>query len=80
MTTPIQRLARLLDEGARFMVQIPGHAAIDLTPDVIAALEQVQTATAPVKLTPVQAYETEFIGGKKGENFSFDHPLIRVTH
>jgi len=38
MTTPIHRLTRLLDEGARFMVEIPGHVAIDLTPDVIAAL------------------------------------------
>jgi hypothetical protein len=39
MTTPIQRLTRLLDEGAKFMVTLPGHAAIDLTPAVIAALD-----------------------------------------
>jgi hypothetical protein len=44
MTTPIQRLTRLLDEGARFMVQIPGSVAIDLTPDIIAALDGIQTA------------------------------------
>jgi hypothetical protein len=43
MTTPIQRISRLLDEGARFMVEIPGHVAIDLTTDVIAAMVQVQT-------------------------------------
>ena len=42
MTTPTQRIARLLDEGAKFMVQIPGHVAIDLTPDVIAMLDGVQ--------------------------------------
>ena len=43
MTTPVQRLTRLLDEGARFMIQIPGQVSIDLTPDVIAALAEVQT-------------------------------------
>jgi hypothetical protein len=43
MTTPIQRLTRLIDEGARFMVELPSQAAIDLTPDVIAAIAEVQT-------------------------------------
>jgi hypothetical protein len=43
MTTPIQRLTRLLDEGAKFIVELPGHVVIDLTPDVIAALAEVQT-------------------------------------
>jgi hypothetical protein len=43
MSTPIQRLTRLLNEGARFMVELPGHDAIDLTPDVIAAMAQAQT-------------------------------------
>jgi hypothetical protein len=43
MTTPTQRLTRLLNEGARFMVVLPGHVAIDLTPDVIAAMAEVQT-------------------------------------
>jgi hypothetical protein len=43
MTTPIHRLTRLLDEGARFMVELPGHVVIDLTPDVIAALAEIQT-------------------------------------
>ena len=42
MTTPIQRLTRLLDEGARFMVELPGQMSIDLTPDVIAAMTEVQ--------------------------------------
>jgi DUF1365 family protein len=39
MTTPIQRISRLLDEGARFMVQLPGQTSIDLTPDIIAAMD-----------------------------------------
>jgi hypothetical protein len=43
MTTPTQRLTRLLNEGARFMVELPGQTSIDLTPDVIAAMTQVQT-------------------------------------
>jgi hypothetical protein len=42
MTTPIQRLTRLLSEGARFKVELPGQLSIDLTPDVIAALDSVQ--------------------------------------
>jgi hypothetical protein len=49
MTTPIQRLTRLLDEGARFMVELPGQLSIDLTPDVIAAIESVQTDAADSK-------------------------------
>ena len=44
MTTPIQRLTRLLNEGARFKVELPGQLPIDLTPDVIAALEEVKTS------------------------------------
>lgn len=40
MTTPIQRLTRLLNEGARFKVELPGQLAIDVTPDVIAAIDQ----------------------------------------
>lgn len=43
MTTPVQRIKRLLDEGATFTVQIPGQVSIDLTPDVIAAIDEVQT-------------------------------------
>ncbi len=40
MTTPIQRVTRLLDEGARFIVELPGQMSIDLTPDVIAAMAE----------------------------------------
>jgi len=40
MSTPIQRISRLLDEGARFMVELPGQTSIDLTPDVIAAMNE----------------------------------------
>jgi hypothetical protein len=43
MSTPIERVTRLLDEGGRFMVELPGQASIDLTPDVIAALAEVQS-------------------------------------
>jgi hypothetical protein len=39
MTTPVQRISRLLNEGARFMVQIPGQVSIDVT----AAMAEVQT-------------------------------------
>lgn len=40
MTTPLQRISRLLDEGAKFMVELPGQMSIDLTPDVIAAMAE----------------------------------------
>jgi hypothetical protein len=46
MTTPIQRLTRLLNEGARFMVELPGQMAIDLTPEIIAAMAEVQKFNA----------------------------------
>jgi hypothetical protein len=49
MTTPVQRISRLLNEGARFMVQIPRHVSIDLTPDVIAAMAEVQTGSNTLK-------------------------------
>jgi len=39
MTTPAQRLTRFISEGARFKVELPGQLAIDITPDVIAALD-----------------------------------------
>jgi hypothetical protein len=44
MSTPTERLARLLNEGARFMVELPGQTSIDLTSDVIAAITEVQTS------------------------------------
>jgi hypothetical protein len=50
MTTPVQRIKRLLDEGATFMVQIPGQISIDLTPDVIAAIDGVQSASSGVQI------------------------------
>jgi hypothetical protein len=61
MTTPVQRITRLLDEGARFMVKLPGNVAIDLTPDVIAALAGVQTGKEgfePIK----ESIEPETVG------------------
>jgi hypothetical protein len=48
MTTPTQRLTRLLNEGARFMVELPGSISIDLTPDVIAVLGGTGEANACV--------------------------------
>lgn len=50
MTTPVQRIKRLLAEGATFMVQIPGQISIDLTPDVIAAIDGVQSASSGVPI------------------------------
>lgn len=46
MTTPTQRITRLLNEGARFMVQLPNTTSIDLTPDVVAAIAEVQNHRA----------------------------------
>ena len=43
MTTPTQRISRLLDEEARFVAYLPGNIVIDVTPDVTAALAEVQT-------------------------------------
>lgn len=51
MSTPVQRITRLLDEGARFMVELPGHVAIDLTPDVIAAMAEASCNAQCAKIT-----------------------------
>jgi hypothetical protein len=70
MTTPTQRIARLLDEGAKFMVQIPGHVAIDLTPDVVAMLDGVQTASdgfEPIK----ESIEPLIAGGDVSTHVQF---------
>jgi hypothetical protein len=45
MTTPIQRISRLLDEEARFVAYLPGNIIIDVTPDVTAAMAEVQTGS-----------------------------------
>jgi hypothetical protein len=42
MTTPTQRISRLLDEEARFVAYLPGNIIIDVTPDVTAAMAEVQ--------------------------------------
>lgn len=49
MTTPIQRVTRLLDEGARFIVELPGQMSIDLTPDVIAAMAEASGRPAQLE-------------------------------
>jgi hypothetical protein len=45
MTTPTQRISRLLDEEARFVAYLPGNIIIDVTPDVTAAMAEVQTGS-----------------------------------
>jgi hypothetical protein len=42
-TTPAQRLHRVLGEGARLIAMCPGQTSIDMTPDVIALLDGVQS-------------------------------------
>lgn len=37
-TTPAQRVARMLREGARLILVPPGQVGIDLTPDILALL------------------------------------------
>jgi hypothetical protein len=61
MTTPTQRLTRLINEGARFMVELPGQMSIDLTPDVIAALAEVQTRRE--EFEPIK--ESIEVGGRR---------------
>jgi hypothetical protein len=43
ITTPAQRLERMLREGARLMALCPGQTSIDVTPDIMAMLDGVQT-------------------------------------
>ena len=45
MTTPVQRISRLLDEEARFVAYLPGNIVIDVTADVATALAKVQTGS-----------------------------------
>lgn len=47
MSTPVERITRLLNEGAIFMVQVPGQMSIDLTPDVIAAMDEKSITSRP---------------------------------
>ena len=52
MSTPISRIARLLDEGGRFSVDLPGQIGLDVTSDVIATLAGIgidQTSLATIK-------------------------------
>ena len=43
MTTPTQRISRLLNEEARFVAYLPGNIIIDVTPDVMAAMAEVSS-------------------------------------
>jgi hypothetical protein len=47
ITTPAQRLERMLREGARLMALCPGQTSIDVTPDIMALLGGVQTDLKP---------------------------------
>ena len=38
-TTPVQRIARMMREGARLVAIQPGQTSIDVTPDVIAMVD-----------------------------------------
>ena len=39
MTTPHQRIQRLIEEGATVMANLPDGAAVDITPDLMALAE-----------------------------------------
>ena len=41
VTTPTQRVARMLREGARLILVPPGQVGIDLTPDILALVESL---------------------------------------
>ena len=49
-TTPAHRLHRVLGEGARLIAMCPGQTSIDMTPDIIALLDGVQSR--PVGFEP----------------------------
>jgi hypothetical protein len=53
VTTPTDRLKRILSEGARFTATCPQQTSIDITPDIMALLGGVQTGTVhQTELTP----------------------------
>jgi hypothetical protein len=43
MTTPNQRISRLINEEARFVAYLPGNIIIDVTPDIMAAMAEVSS-------------------------------------
>jgi hypothetical protein len=51
MTTPTQRISRLLDEEARFVAYLPGNIIIDVTPDVTAAMAEEKGVATLVQFT-----------------------------
>ena len=48
VTTPTDRLKRILSEGARFTATCPQQTSIDVTPDIMALLGGVQTDLKPL--------------------------------
>jgi hypothetical protein len=48
-TKPARQIARLLREGARLVLIPPGQVGIDLTPDILALLDGVQTGAGGCK-------------------------------
>ncbi len=60
-TTPIHRVTRMLREGARMIAVQQGQTSIDVTPDIIAMLDGVQTGAdgfEPIK----ESIEPETVG------------------
>ncbi len=48
ITSPAQRLERMLSEGARLMALCPGQISIDITPDVMALLGEAKADPQPL--------------------------------
>jgi len=46
-TTPFHRVTRMLREGVRLMAVQRGQTSIDVTPDIVALLDGVQTGSNP---------------------------------
>jgi len=49
-TTPVHRVTRMLREGARLIAVQHGQASIDVTPDIIAMLDGVQSGSNGIGL------------------------------
>ncbi len=49
-TTPVHRVTRILREGARLIAVQHGQASIDVTPDIIAMLDGVQSGSNRIGL------------------------------
>ena len=69
-TTPVHRVKRMLHEGARLIAVQHGQASIDVTPDIIAMLDGVQTGSngfEPIK----ESIEPLIAGGDVSTHVQF---------